>query len=143
MISAVVSAKVSAQVNSLDTCWQDCLIINSTGKGEMKILHRYLLSASKALSVILILSAGPAWSAETWDMATAYSPKEYITSVSSNASFHKTAHTPLVANALNAICRIKLNLKRYHKTFISMCENRFYNSPSLHHTSALYCNISS
>ena len=46
----------------------------------MKILHRYLLSASKALSVILILSAGPAWSAETWDMATAYSPKEYITS---------------------------------------------------------------
>ena len=67
----------------------------------------------------------------------------YIISVSSNTSFRKTAHTPLAVNTFNEICRIKLNLKRYHKTFISMCENRFYNSSSLQHTSALYCNISS
>lgn len=34
----------------------------------------------KLIVVLLTLVAGPAWSAEKWDMATAYSPKEYITS---------------------------------------------------------------
>ena len=45
------------------------------------IRHKYLAAtATKAIMMLLMLVTGPAWSAERWDMAAAYSPKEYITS---------------------------------------------------------------
>jgi TRAP-type C4-dicarboxylate transport system substrate-binding protein len=41
---------------------------------------RYLAgTATKAILMLLTLLTGSVWAAEKWDMATAYSPKEYIT----------------------------------------------------------------
>jgi TRAP-type C4-dicarboxylate transport system substrate-binding protein len=45
------------------------------------IRHKRLIGATtKVILMLLTLVAGQAWSDESWDMATAYSPKEYITS---------------------------------------------------------------
>ena len=45
------------------------------------IRHKHLTgTASIIITMLLTLISGPAWSAERWDMAAAYSPKEYITS---------------------------------------------------------------
>lgn len=49
----------------------------------MKYSIRYKLptvTAPLGILLLLTLVAGPAWAAEKWDMAAAYSPKEYITS---------------------------------------------------------------
>jgi len=45
------------------------------------IRHNHLTGTSGiVITMLLALAAGTAWSAERWDMAAAYSPKEYITS---------------------------------------------------------------
>jgi TRAP-type C4-dicarboxylate transport system substrate-binding protein len=45
------------------------------------IRHKILTgTVTTAVLMLLALVGGPAWSAENWNMATAYSPKEYITS---------------------------------------------------------------
>ena len=45
------------------------------------VRHKHLSgTATMVFMLLLTLATGPAWSAERWDMAAAYSPKEYITS---------------------------------------------------------------